>query len=251
MVAFCLGLLVAALTAPVGVSGAVFLLPAQLSLLHVPNPQVTPTNLVYNIVSGPGAVWRYWRGGRVDAVLARRLVAGCVPGVVVGAALRVHVVSDPDVFRVLAAAVLLPTGLTILLPRRTPRARRDLSPRAVSGLALVVGVVGGLYGIGGGSVLGPLLVGAGMSVGVVGPAALVSTLVTSVVGVLAFALLALGAPGHVAPDWSIGVAAGLGGLLGGYAGAAVQPVLPEAALRRLLGVAAVSVATSYLVQAVV
>ena len=38
---------------------------------------------------------------------------------------------------------------------------------AVAGL--VVGVVGGIYGIGGGSVLGPMLVGAGLAMARVGP----------------------------------------------------------------------------------
>jgi hypothetical protein len=39
------GLVIAALTTPVGVSGAVFLLPVQVSLLGAPSPAVTPTNL--------------------------------------------------------------------------------------------------------------------------------------------------------------------------------------------------------------
>ena len=51
---------------------------------------------------------------------------------------------------------------------------------AVGVAGLVVGVVGGIYGIGGGSVLGPMLVGAGLAVARVGPAALASTLVTSI-----------------------------------------------------------------------
>ncbi|SDE22984.1 TSUP family transporter [Nocardioides lianchengensis] len=251
LVALLVGLVVATLTAPVGVSGAVFLLPVQLSVLHVPNPQVTPTNLLFNVVSGPGALWRYWRRGQLEPTLVRSLVVGCVPGVVVGAVLRVHVVSDPTVFRLVAAAVLLPTGLLILRPRRggVVRRARGLPPRTVTALALVVGVIGGLYGIGGGSVLGPLLVGSGMAVSVVAPAALASTLVTSVVGVLAFAGLSLGQPGSIAPDWSVGLAAGLGGLVGGYAGAALQPHLPETLLRRALGLAAVAIAVLYLVQA--
>ena len=41
--AFVAGAALATLTAPVGVSGAVFLLPVQLDVLGVPSPQVTPT----------------------------------------------------------------------------------------------------------------------------------------------------------------------------------------------------------------
>ena len=39
--------------------GAVFLLPIQLTVLDVPSPAVTPTNLLFNIVAIPGALARY------------------------------------------------------------------------------------------------------------------------------------------------------------------------------------------------
>ena len=45
----------ATLASPVGVSGAVLLLPFQVSVLGTPSPAVTPTNLLYNIVATPGA----------------------------------------------------------------------------------------------------------------------------------------------------------------------------------------------------
>ena len=41
-------------TTPAGVSGAVLLLPFQLSVLHVPSPAVTPTNLLFNVAATPG-----------------------------------------------------------------------------------------------------------------------------------------------------------------------------------------------------
>ncbi|GAA3152933.1 putative membrane protein YfcA [Kribbella aluminosa] len=50
LLGFAMGLLIAVVTAPVGVSGAVFLLPVQLSVLGVPSPAVTPTNLLFNVV---------------------------------------------------------------------------------------------------------------------------------------------------------------------------------------------------------
>ena len=52
-----------------GVSGAVFLLPFQLSVLHVPNPRITPTNLLFNVISGPGGLVRYRRRGQFDRAL--------------------------------------------------------------------------------------------------------------------------------------------------------------------------------------
>jgi uncharacterized membrane protein YfcA len=56
---------VAVLTTPVGVSGAVFLVPVQVSVLHTPSPAVTPTNLLYNLIAIPGALLRFHREGRL------------------------------------------------------------------------------------------------------------------------------------------------------------------------------------------
>jgi uncharacterized protein len=233
-----IGLMIAAVTAPVGVSGAVFLLPVQLSVLGVPSPAVTPTNLLYNVVAGPGALLRYHRAGMMNSPLTRRLVIGTLPGVVIGAVVRIFAVPGPTAFRLLVAGLLMPLGLWLithtLRPAR-PVPATDPSPRTITGLALAVGIVGGIYGIGGGSILGPVLVGRGMPVSQVAPAALASTFVTSVAGAAAFALLSLTGSGDVAPDWFLGLACGLGGLIGGYLGAHLQPRLPETALRLLLG----------------
>ena len=55
------GLVTATLTAPVGVSGAVFLSPVQMDVLMVPSPAVTPTNLLGVIRSDrAGSHWSTW-----------------------------------------------------------------------------------------------------------------------------------------------------------------------------------------------
>ena len=54
---------------------------ALLSVLHVASPAVTPTNLLSNVITGPGA--RHRRNGRLAGPLARLLVAATVPGAVV------------------------------------------------------------------------------------------------------------------------------------------------------------------------
>ncbi|MFM9589341.1 sulfite exporter TauE/SafE family protein [Streptomyces scabiei] len=251
LLGFAAGLLISVATAPVGVSGAVFLLPVQVSVLGVPSPAVTPTNLLFNVVAGPGALLRYGRTGRLGGPLTRLLVAGTVPGVVIGAVIRVLAVPGPRVFRLFIAALLLPLGLWLCCRTLRPAARRDVGQptrRATATLALAVGVAGGIYGIGGGSLLGPILVGRGVPVATVAPAALASTFVTSVVGAATYALLALTATGDVAPDWLLGLSCGTGGLIGGYLGAHLQPHLPETALRLLLGALAVAIGTLYAVQ---
>lgn len=251
LLGFAAGLVIATVTAPVGVSGAVFLLPVQLTLLGVPNPAVTPTNLLYNVIAGPGALLRYRRSGHLRGPLTRLLLLGTIPGVILGAVIRVFVLPGPQAFRVVAGLTLLALGSWLIRRTVAPSAGRTLTRRSTAALALGVGVVGGVYGIGGGSLLSPLLVGSGMAVAVVAPAALASTFVTSIVGAITFAVLALFTRGSIAPDWPIGIACGLGGLVGGYLGARLQPFVPEAALRMLLGCLAVSIGSLYLIQATI
>jgi hypothetical protein len=247
---FVSGLLISIITSPVGVSGAVFLLPVQLSVLHVPSPAVTPTNLLFNVVSGPGALARYRRNGQLAGPLARLLIAGTVPGVVLGALIRVFAIPGAQVFRLVAAAVLLPLGLWLCaraLRRGTPD-RRPLARRAILGLSLITGTVGGVYGIGGGSILGPILAGRGTPMTQIAPAALASTFLTSIVGAGTYGILALITTGDIAPHWRLGLLCGAGGLIGGYLGARLQPYLPETALRLLLGMLATGLAVLYLIQ---
>ena len=233
---------IAFLTTPAGVSGAVFLVPVQVSLLGVANPALTPTNLLYNIIATPGALAGY---RRIDWSLARPLLISTVPGIAVGAVLRVFVLDNPDAFFVVIALVLAPVGLSLLTQRPLPLG----SP---TGLRLgllggAVGVVGGIYGIGGGSLLAPLLVGMGLSVALVAPAALATTFAASVVGVVSFAALsALGNEG-VAPDWPLGIAMGCGGLLGGFGGARMQPLMSDRFIARTLGVMSLALAARYFV----
>ncbi|MFF3336356.1 sulfite exporter TauE/SafE family protein [Streptomyces sp. NPDC002888] len=247
------GLLIAVVTAPVGVSGAVFLLPVQLSVFAVPNPAVTPTNLLYNVVAGPGALLRYRRAGALHGPLVRRLVLGTLPGVILGAIIRVFALPGPRVFRLLVAALMLPIGTWLIIrtlrPARSGTQHPQPAPRTITGLALVVGVMGGIYGIGGGSILGPILAGRGIPVAEVAPAALASTFATSIVGASTYALLSLTHSGSIAPDWYLGLACGFGGLIGGYLGAHLQPRLPETLLRLLLGALAAALGTLYAVGA--
>jgi uncharacterized membrane protein YfcA len=247
---FLAALLISIVTAPVGVSGAMFLIPVQLELLDVPNPAVTPTNLLYNVVAGPGALVRYRRAGQLAGPLTRQLLLGTLPGVVIGAVMRVYLVPGAQAFRLVVACVLVPLGAWLIARtfRRFGHADRPLKSGHVTAAALVVGVVGGIYGIGGGSILGPILVGTGLAVAQVAPAALASTFVTSVIGSAAFVVLSTLHDGAVAPDWSVGLALGAGGLVGGYVGARLQPFVPDRALRCLLGALALALGVMYGIQ---
>jgi uncharacterized protein len=211
---------------------------------------VTPTNLLYNVVASPGAIWRYRRQGQTGGTLTWLLLAGTLPGVVAGSVIRVYLLPGPVVFDFVVAAVLIPLGGFLALTRATPvrTARRALFPRPVIGLiAAVAGCVGGIYGIGGGSILAPILIADGRPAAQVAPAALSSTFVTSLAGVVTFSILSVHQHGSVAPNWPTGIALGAGGLVGGYVGARLHVRLPETIIRRLLAVVVVAIGIRYLV----
>jgi uncharacterized protein len=258
LVAVAAAFVIAVLATPAGVSGAVLLLPFQVGVLGTPSPAVTPTNLLYNVVAAPGALYRYWRQGQTGGRLALVLIAGTLPGVVAGSVIRVELLPGARVFDLVVAGVLLPLGLWLALTR--PGFPHDTGSSGGTGgqqvrvipvpalvlLAAAVGCVGGIYGIGGGSILAPVLIGSGRRPAEVAPAALASTFVTSVAGVITFTVLSAHAHGPVAPDWPTGIALGAGGLAGAYTGARIQARLPDVLIRRLVGVLVLAIGARYL-----
>jgi len=241
---------VAVAATPAGISGAVLLLPFQVSVLGTPSPAVTPTNLLYNVVATPGALYRYWRQGQTGGRLAFVLISGTLPGVIAGSVIRVELLPGPRVFDLLVSVVLLPLGIWLVATRAASRRRarplRLIPAPALVALALLVGCVGGIYGIGGGSILSPVLIGSGRPAAEVAPAALASTFATSVAGVVTFTILSTHQRGAIAPAWATGVALGIGGLIGSYTGARIQARLPEALIRRMVGVLVIAIGARYL-----
>ena len=79
------------------------LLPIQLSVLHVPSPAVTPTNLLFNVAAVPGGLLRFWHERRLSNTLTWVLVAGTLPGVIAGAVIRVELLSGARTFTLIAA----------------------------------------------------------------------------------------------------------------------------------------------------
>jgi uncharacterized protein len=250
IVALAAAFAISVLATPAGISGAVLLLPFQVGVLGTPSPAVTPTNLLYNVVATPGALYRYWRQGQTGGMLALVLITGTLPGVIIGSIIRVELIPGPHVFDWVVAAVLLPLGLWLALTR-PPKpvgvtGAVQVIPPVLVLLAALVGCVGGIYGIGGGSILAPILMATGRKPLEVAPAALASTFVTSVAGVITFVILSLHHNGSVAPDWPTGLALGAGGLAGAYTGARIQSRLPDLLIRRLIGILVVAIGARYL-----
>jgi len=275
-----------------GVSGAFLLLPFQMSFLGFTSPAVSPTNLVYNIVSIPSGVWRYLREGRMVWPLTWVVIAGTLPGVVLGAFIRIAWLPDPKPFKAFVGCVLLYIGARMLWdlvrgwqkgavsgkPASAPAGAAPAPPAAfvveqcslswrrlcfdfagqtyacstlgIFALSLAVGVVGGTYGIGGGSIVAPFFVAVyGLPVHAVAGAALMGTFVTSVAGVAFYQAIAPLYAGQmaVAPDWLLGALFGVGGLAGMYCGARVQRFVRASYLKAMLVAVLIGTAAKYLV----
>jgi uncharacterized membrane protein YfcA len=285
-----------------GVSGAFLLLPFQMSFLGYTNPSVSATNQLFNIVAIPSGVWRYCKEGRMVWPLTWVVVAGTLPGVLIGAIIRVTWLPDPKHFKLFAAAVLLSIGLSMMrdLLRKKPggaanknssenrfhdlvrtyraqssgpgaSARENLPAVAVThfnlrrfgytfygeqydvsfwgifALSFLVGIVGGIYGIGGGAIIAPFFVSVfGLPVYTVAGASLMGTFVTSVAGVLFYQAIAPLYPNlSVAPDLLLGLLFGLGGMAGMYLGARCQKHVPARAIKLLLSVILLYTAVQY------
>ncbi len=259
-----------------GLSGAFLLLPFQMSVLHYTAPSVSGTNQLFNIVAIPSGVWRYARERRMVWPLTGAVVIGTLPGVVLGAWLRLEYLPDPKTFKLFAGLVLLFVGSRLLadLFRRERAAAPNAVDFAVTGsrfslqqaefsfagqqhsfsvpkiflLCLLVGIIGGIYGIGGGAIIAPFMISFfQLPVHAVAGAALMGTFITSAAGVLVYQLLARFYPGvSVAPDWQLGLLFGLGGFCGMYLGARCQKYLPARLIKLLLAAAVLFTACGYL-----
>jgi len=284
-----------------GVSGAFLLLPFQMSVLGYVNPSVSSTNQFYNIVAIPSGVWRYIKEGRMVWPLTWVVIVGTLPGVFIGAIIRVQYLPDARNFKLFAACVLAYIGLRMVrdlikqlkgqasgakaaeerfqaqVARFREKAKQseahgeklasvrvvrftstriayefygepyDVPPWGILSLSFIVGIVGGVYGIGGGAIIAPFFVAFfGLPVYTVAGAALMGTFITSVAGVAFYQAIAPFYPGmSIAPDWLLGFLFGIGGMAGMYLGARCQKYVPARYIKWMLSTLIVFLAVKY------
>jgi len=283
-----------------GVSGAFLLLPFQMSFLGYTHPSVSATNQLFNIVAIPSGVYRYWKEGRMVWPLTWVVVLGTLPGVLIGAYVRIVYLPNPKNFKLFAAAVLFYIGFRMVMDllkkgagadskaasekrfqemvrqyrsqtgkgqdkmQQLPAVRVthfnlkrlgytfygesfDVSFWGIFSLSFIVGIVGGIYGIGGGAIIAPFFVTFfGLPVYTVAGAALMGTFMTSVAGVVFYQAIAPFYPNmSIAPDWLLGVLFGVGGMAGMYMGARFQKFVPAKAIKWMLAGIIVFTAAKY------
>ena len=261
-----------------GISGAFLLLPFQMSVLGFVSPSVTATNFLYNVTGTPGGVYRYAKECRFVWPVAILIVTGIIPGVLIGYYLRVIYLPDPKTFKFFVGCVLLLIGFKLLkeafnkkdastlgnctLTDRVDEASIEMkithfnfrgttysfATVKLLALTLAVGIIGGVYGIGGGSILAPFLITFfRLPVYAIAGAVLLGTFVSSLAGVTFYSLIPINGT-VAAPDWILGILFGLGGLMGMYLGARVQKYAPERWIKLMLGAVIVIVAVKYILR---
>jgi uncharacterized membrane protein YfcA len=271
--------LISLISATAGVTGAFLLVPFQVSVLGLGSPSVSATNHLYNVIAAPGGVIGYGEQRRMVWSLAGVLVLGTLPGIFAGILIRVRYLQDIASFRQFAGGVLFVLGLLLLVRAggmrkhggrgvaaesqvasvetgwRRIRYRFDGEPCSVAVpplilFSLLIGTIGGAYGVGGGVFTSAYLIGVcRLPVHSTAGATLLATFVASCVGVLGFATVSWtgaesGAP--TAPVWSLGLAMGIGGLVGGYLGARLQRLLPSRWIAVVLAVFLLLLGLTYL-----
>ena len=264
-----------------GVSGAFMLLPFQLSVLNYTSPSVSGTNQLFNIIAIPSGVWRYIKEKRMVWPLTWAVIIGTLPGVLIGAWVRLEYLPDSKNFKFFAGFVLLYIGIKLFIDtlKRKESVRKNgpsghktdfiitesrfslkragftfdgqkyiFSVPGVFSLCLIVGVIGGIYGIGGGAIIAPFFVAFfNLPVYAVAGASLMGTFVTSIAGVITYQILSYVYSGiSVAPDWYLGFLFGAGGFAGMYLGARCQKHVPVNVIKLILCFCVLFVSSKYI-----
>jgi uncharacterized membrane protein YfcA len=265
-------------TSMAGISGAFLLLPFQMSVLGFTTTSVTSTNFLFNVVGTPGGVYRYIKECRFAWPVALIIVAGILPGVLIGYYIRIRLLPDPKSFKLFVGFVLLFVALKLIkdawakssggqdkscslkdrvedvslsLKKTQFGFRTDTpspSPAGLLGPPFTVGTVGGVNGNGGGSIIAPFLITFfKLPVYTIAGAVLLGTFTSSLAGVAFYSLIPVN--GIVAPpDWMLGILFGAGGLLGMYFGAKIQKYIPEKWIKLILGIIVFIIASRYILR---
>jgi len=114
-------------------------------------------------------------------------------------------------------------------------------------LSFIAGIFGGTYGVGGAAIIAPFIVSwFRLPIHTISGATLMGAFLTSVAGVFFYTLIAPYFPQQsVAPDWTLGLLFGIGGMAGMYCGARFQRYVPAAAITWMLGLVLVGTAIKY------
>ena len=125
----------------------------------------------------------------------------------------------------------------------------SFNPVVVFILSFVVGIIGGAYGIGGGSIIAPFCISLlHLPAYTIAGATLMGTFITSIAGALFYSIPLIVNNTSSMPDWPLGILFGIGGFAGMYVGARLQKFVPQRLIKIILGLIIIFLSIRYILQ---
>lgn len=224
-----------------GVGGGVVMVPLLIGLAHFDQRRASALSLAAIVPASVVGAIGYLAQGEVDLGAAAALAVGAIPGTLVGTRLlrRLHI----TVLRWLFIALLVVVALRLVLVEPERGAALTLDPLllvALVGVGFLVGIASGLFGVGGGIIIVPvLLAGFGMGDLVAKGTSLTVIVASSTVGTVSNVRARLV---DLRAGLLVGGAAALTSLAGVAAAFLLPPRISSITFAVLLGVSAVQLA---------
>lgn len=190
--------------------------------------------LFANILSLSAATTDNLRSDRIDLKLGLPIIISSFLFAPVGA--LVATLIETNLMMMLFAAFLLYVGVSVLWPRKQRKTKdrddQDKRPRLsrLLGIGSFAGLISGLFGVGGGGVITPLMLWMGSNAKKIAIITALAVPFTSLAGFVTYA-----AEGYVA--WPVLATIGIAAFIGGYAGnKTLHTCLPEKLVKYLMGI---------------
>lgn len=154
----------------IGLGGGIILIPSLLFMYQISDsfawatPQIiVGISLIAMIFTAFSSTVSYYKKGRVDYRIGLLLLTGSIPGGIFGSWLNQFV--DSDKFTLYFGLLMITLSLSFLIKRKQPASgsndetyRYKVSFWPAFIISLIVGVLSGLFGIGGGSIMVPAMI---------------------------------------------------------------------------------------------
>ncbi|WP_188454027.1 sulfite exporter TauE/SafE family protein [Virgibacillus oceani] len=178
-----IGIITAFVGSLIGLGGGVILIPSLIFLHQLSDafswatPQtIVGISLVVMIFTALSSTTTYFKEGRVDYKTGLLFLAGSIPGGILGSWLNQFI--DTDDFSLYFGIVMVVISMLFLLKRKAPPSKESISNHRTIRtfqigketyqytvsfasafiLSLIVGVISGLFGLGGGSIMVPAMI---------------------------------------------------------------------------------------------
>ncbi|WP_255259857.1 sulfite exporter TauE/SafE family protein [Lentibacillus sp. CBA3610] len=221
----------------VGMGGGVVLIPSMLLLHHYTDalawatPQViVGISLITMVFTAFSSTISYYKIGRIHVKIGLLMLTGSIPGSVLGAWLNQFVSADN--FSLYFGLLMIALSFLFMIKRKAPlddkSSRQKIPIFSVFIISLIVGVISGLFGIGGGSIIVPALMFLfGLSIHTAAATSMFVILFISIISAGTHIFL-----GHIV--WEYVIFFVIGAWIGGTLGAKVSQLLKSNMLEWIL-----------------